>query len=157
MLAAVVTPLTIWGANLVGRVTASNSMNTSHWRAGLLLTESLSYCVLTRYAYKAANFFRFIVTRDSRRLQAKAFGAFKHGLRGIECMESALGASRVHIRSRGYGVWVLNADEHHPDREVFPKSGFRTIWMQKWLKPVTSTTDEWPAFSPTVFCDPRNL
>jgi hypothetical protein len=157
LLAAVVTPLTIWGSNLVGRVTASYSMNTSYWRAGLLLIETLSYCVLSRYAYKTANFVRFIVTRNSRRLQAKAFGAFKHGPRGTQCLESALGASRVHARSRGYGMWVLNADEHHPDREVLPKSGFCTIWMQKWLNPVTSTTDEWPAFSPTAFCDPRNL
>ena len=158
LLAAVVTPLTMWGSNLAGRVTASNSMNTGYWRAGLLLTETIGYCVLSRYAYKVASFVRFIVTRDSRRLQAKAFGAFKHGPRGVQCMESSLVASRVYARSRGYGMWVLNADEHHPDRKVFPKSGFRTIWMQRWLKPMAGiSTDKWPAFSPTAFCDPRNL
>jgi len=166
LLAAAATPLALWGYNLVGRIVAAfndSSTNVGYFGAGILFLESLGCCIVSRYVYKAARFVRFIVTRDSRRLQAKAFGAFKHGPDGLECLKDALTASRAYARSKGYGVWILNADQDHPDRSVFPQSGFRTIWMQKWLTnkdvPTTdgTTDNKWPLFSPTAFCDPRNV
>jgi len=162
LLAAVVTPLTICGSKLVGRITSSfnsASNNTHYWRVGMLAAaETLGYCTVSRYTYQLASLVRFLVTRDSRHFQAKAFGAFQHGPHGLECcMTEALAASRVYARFKGYGMWVLNADQDHPDRPIFPKSGFRTVWMQKWLKQPIMNGTEWPPFSPTAFCDPRNL
>ena len=158
LVTAVALPLLLWGCKLMGRIlmAARQIGSINHWQqaSGWLVTEMLGYGLAVQCVYKMIKLVRFILTRDSRRLQAKAFGIFHQGPQGQACLEHALSASCKYARSQGYGMWVLNEDERHPDRSVFPKSGFQTTWMQKWLQP---TNKEWPAFSPTAFCDPRNL
>ena len=146
--------------NMVGRMIATcRASGVSYWDNGLLAVEAIGNCIISWYAYKMIRFVRFILTRDSKCLTVKAFGAFQHGPQGLHCMMQALTASRVYARSCGYGIWLLNADQDHPDRPTFPKSGFRTLWMQKWINQPTRNhgANEWPAFSTTAFCDPRNL
>jgi GNAT superfamily N-acetyltransferase len=155
LVTAAATPLVLWGFKLVGRTQAAAQSRSNHCQAGWLALEMMGYGIVVRCVYKITKFVRFILTRDSQRLQAKAFGIFRQGPQGQECLEHALVASRNYARSQRYGMWLLNEDERHPDRPVFPKSGFQTLWMQKWLQPTIDK--EWKAFSPAIFCDPRNL
>jgi len=166
LLTAMVTPLAFWGSKLLGRIISASrshgllgcgrTEDCSYWRTGYLLGETLCMLITSRLAWRAAKFFRFIVTRDSHRLATKAFAPFRHGPKGLQCLDGALAASRNEARRKGYGVWFLNVSDKHSDKEYFPKSGFYTQWMQKWLQDAPNP-QQWTEFSPNAFCDPRNL
>ena len=53
---------------------------------------------------------------------------------GIACLKAAVTSSQVHSRAHGYGMWILNIDQEHPDSDALPKPGFRTDFLQKWLR-----------------------
>jgi hypothetical protein len=173
--------LSFWWCKLLCRMTAAAAwqglinMGTAEerrvdnstwgfWSLSLLLVETFAVAITSMGAYKLVNFVRFIVTRDSSHLSGRAFAPFSHGPMGIDCLRGALVASQNNARKRGYGIWILNVAEKHPDSAAFSKRGFRTKFLQKWLCDSPSKIDgekegseEWKEFSFGAFCDPRDL
>lgn len=74
---------------------------------------------------------------------------------------------------------ILNVDHEHPDNDAFPRPGFRTEFLQKWLReppagavlgegggeqserqPLKESSDaaqRWAPLSRRAFCDPRDM
>eukprot|EP00529_Nitzschia_sp_RCC80_P020904 CAMPEP_0113446722 /NCGR_PEP_ID=MMETSP0014_2-20120614/3860_1 /TAXON_ID=2857 /ORGANISM="Nitzschia sp." /LENGTH=407 /DNA_ID=CAMNT_0000337837 /DNA_START=133 /DNA_END=1356 /DNA_ORIENTATION=+ /assembly_acc=CAM_ASM_000159 len=122
----------------------------------LLVLELLTLLASSMAAYKFVHFFRFIVSRDPAKLNARAFAPFRKGPMGLDCLKNALLASQNYARSEGYGIWILNVSEKHPDSKAFSKRGFRTKFLQKWLKG-ENMDKKWEKFDLSSFSDPRDL
>jgi hypothetical protein len=188
LFAAFMMPMALWGSSLFRRIwnacvpsasqlaqqkvgeVASSSILSLLWIGLLLVGETGAILITSRILLKAGRFFRFIVSRDSTRLSSRAFATFHHGPDGLDCLKGALCASRICARSKGYGLWILNVADGHPDAQAFPKPGFKTLFLQKWLtKNANHSNDpspgsnnskasgEWPEFSKAAFCNPQDL
>ena len=152
-------------ASWIGLIRTHNNDVNSSWNYSttwtfrsltLLALEILALVALSMGAYKFVRFFGFIVSRDSAKLNARGFAPFRQGPIGVDCLKIALLASQNYARSKGYGIWILNVSENHPDSKAFSKRGFRTKFLQKWLKD-ENDQKKWKEFDLSAFCDPRDL
>eukprot|EP00978_Attheya_sp_CCMP212_P013994 scaffold35402_cov49-Attheya_sp.AAC.1 len=188
LFAAFMMPMALWGSSLFRRIwntcvpsgsrlaqqkvgeESSSSIVSLLWIGLLLVGETGAILIVSRMLLKASRFFRFIASRDSNHLSSRAFATFHRGPNGLDCLTGALCASRICARSKGYGLWILNVADGHPDAQAFPKPGFKTLFLQKWLTKNANhsnnpslgsnngkTSDEWPEFSKAAFCNPQDL
>ena len=177
MFVALLSVLGFWWWNAFGRMIAGASWiieminnntsieettsNLGYISLCLLLLEALGIIATSMGAYKFVHFFRFIVSRDASQMTGRGFAPFRHGPMGIDCLRAALASSQNYARDRGYGIWLLNVDERHPDTAAFSKSGFQTKFLQKWLlldkEEKDDTNKTWKPFDLGAFCDPRDL
>jgi hypothetical protein len=145
--------------------------------------EWLAFLGLTAGAFMAGRLLRFILTRDSLKLRARAHGPFRHGPGGAECLKAAVASSQIYSREHGYGMWILNVSCDHPDSDSLPRPGFHTNFLQKWLtddlppgvatealglgaigqeetvrlKETAGGGVKWAEMSPEAYCDPRGV
>jgi ribosomal protein S18 acetylase RimI-like enzyme len=154
----------------------ANDEVSGYWRAMwmvLWLLEIALLGVTIKLAMRTSSFFRFLVTRDSGQLQARAFAPCHFGLRGLDCLQAAVTASQVHAKEQGFAMWAMNVDQGHASYAHRFGKGFTTQFWQKWLRvtPNASTPKEqdeqadtlaksgttWNPFSTESFCDPRHF
>lgn len=158
--AAIMAVMGLWGWSTVGRATSVwQSADASLWGwiwVGMAIIEACVQILAVWLLVKFIGFVEFVVSRDSSHMTIRGFAPFWHGSSGMECLHNAVLASQTHARERGFGLFILNLDENHPCKAIFPKPGFRTLFLQKWLSDEVPS-DEWGLFSSDAFCDPRNM
>ena len=156
----------VWWQSLARRFLLhfSNTTQSSWWPAVVLGAEVLAAAATSVVMYKFYRFYRFIISRDSSHLSARAFAPLCSGPMGIDCLHGALVGSRNFSQRNGHGIWIMNVAEAHPDSSAFGKSGFSASFLQKWLSPGSAvdspsplSNEKWKSFSPSAFFDPRDL
>jgi hypothetical protein len=128
------------------------------------VVEFLLLCLAIRLTAKAYKVFQFVVSRNSQKLQSRAFAPSHIGPEGMDCLRAAVMASQVHAQREGFALWVLNVAEDSEYANKFGKE-FKTQFWQKWLgqKEERREDDDGLAATPrkpfpaSAFCDPRHF
>jgi len=143
-----------WWRSLVRRLI---SQPRTRWGVAFMTFEALVATITSVVLWKVYGFFRFIISRDTSRLSARAFAPFCAGPMGNDCLRAALASSKNYSQECGYGLWIMNVDKNHPDSTAFGKGGFSVCFLQKWLLEPEAAASEWKLHSPSAFCDPRDF
>jgi len=108
--------LGLWGWRLGAQLSEAVAPPTEGagwpWGVGgtaLHALEWLSFGAVAYGCHKAAELVRFIVSRDSLRLRARAHAPMRSGEAGLECLRAAAAASMAHARRNGFGMCASTA------------------------------------------------
>jgi ribosomal protein S18 acetylase RimI-like enzyme len=190
MLLSITAVLTLWSKRVISNITLATAAGwqwsikstnanaeadfTLGWAMTLMwfilgVVEFLLLCLAIRLTLKAYKVFQFMISRNSCKLQSRAFAPYHVGPEGIDCLRAALMASQVHAQREGFVLWVLNVAEDGEYGNKFGK-GFKTQFWQKWLVKGREEQEERheddncffaakqrTPFSASAFCDPRHF